>query len=148
MKAKRRWRTLLVDQKFQLKFVGLIFGTGFILVSFHYWYFYNAVTEQYRTLTELVSLPDAAMVQWKVQNQKVLISLALGSLYFLIMLSVAGLIFSHRIAGPIYRFRMIIDQVSKGNMEARVQFRPNDEFQKLAKAFNQMMDSIARNKGA
>ena len=54
-----------------------------------------------------------------------------------------GLLASHRIAGPIYRIRKTMAEVTKGNMNVRVHLRDGDKLGEVADTFNEMMDSLA-----
>lgn len=46
------------------------------------------------------------------------------------------LIFSHRIAGPIFKFGKAIQELANGDLTARAELRAKDEFQQTAAAFN------------
>lgn len=60
------------------------------------------------------------------------------------VLVLAGVLLTHRTAGPMYRFRTIFHQIEAGDMKARVHLRKNDNWHDVAAAFNQAMDVIER----
>jgi HAMP domain-containing protein len=72
-----------------------------------------------------------------------LLPLLFGSVAFVIFGAIFGLIFSHQIAGPVYHLIKIMKAVKEGDLQARVQFRPQDEFSELGAEFNSMMDKIS-----
>jgi len=48
----------------------------------------------------------------------------------------------HRLIGPLYRFRMVFEQVGKGSLDARVKLRKKDYLHREEEAFNDMMEVI------
>ncbi len=55
--------------------------------------------------------------------------------------------FYHRIAGPIYRFRVTARQIAAGEPVRHVKLRQGDELAKMEEDFNAMIDTLARNGG-
>lgn len=49
---------------------------------------------------------------------------------------------SHRFAGPIYRLRQVILEISQGNPPPRLKFRDFDFWKGLADDFNRMVDQL------
>jgi methyl-accepting chemotaxis protein len=56
-----------------------------------------------------------------------------------------AIFFSHFIAGPIYRFEKILEEMRAGNLNLHVRLRKRDEFKETAELFNQALASL-RNK--
>jgi hypothetical protein len=124
--ADRR-RTRLVDRKFQFGLASrlLLVMTGFFLAGIL-----------------LVFLPSA----WVVATRNDLKSLEPAAAEFLVLhrrvwpaaiLSFAGvfaycLLFSHRVAGPVYRINAVLRGLLRGNPPAEVRFRKGDYFQETA----------------
>ena len=51
----------------------------------------------------------------------------------------AGLIYSHRIAGPLARIKATIDEVAAGRFARPIVLRPDDELKDLAGAVNRLL---------
>ena len=51
----------------------------------------------------------------------------------------AGLFYSHRIAGPIYRFKNTIDEVLEGKSPGIIVLRRHDELKDLATSLNKLL---------
>ncbi|MFA6434733.1 MAG: methyl-accepting chemotaxis protein [Elusimicrobiales bacterium] len=68
-----------------------------------------------------------------------LVSAAVG---FLIS-CLAGLIYSHRIAGPVYRFKNVIDSVLAGNAPEIIVLRRYDELKDLGESLNKLLQHFA-----
>jgi hypothetical protein len=54
----------------------------------------------------------------------------------LITSTIAGVLFSHRIAGPIYKLQKHFNGTAKSHGYSEVRFRKGDFFQELADAYN------------
>lgn len=53
-----------------------------------------------------------------------------------------GLLFSHKIAGPVYRIEKSIEEIAKGNLALKVKLRKGDEFWDLADMINIMTGNL------
>ncbi len=49
---------------------------------------------------------------------------------------------SHKIAGPLYRFHITLEEIEKGNLKTRIHLRRFDEAQFLADRFNRTIESL------
>lgn len=61
--------------------------------------------------------------------------------------SIVGIIFTNRIAGPIYHMRHTIDVFLSGDSEKRVRLRPKDYAIPLADEINKLFDYAAEKSG-
>ena len=59
----------------------------------------------------------------------------------------AGLVYSHRIAGPIYRFKATIDAVLEGKNPGVITLRQHDEMKDLAESLNKLLEHYRRTPG-
>ena len=64
------------------------------------------------------------------------------TLLILAVFSIAGIFLSHRVAGPLYRVERVAEELSKGNLDIKVQFRKSDELRTLADSLNKMIEGI------
>lgn len=60
----------------------------------------------------------------------------------LFLLGSHSILVSHRVAGPLLRFRRVFRAVSKGNLTGRVQLRKNDYLKHDAEMLSEMLDSL------
>lgn len=67
-----------------------------------------------------------------------LISMILGLIFVLIF----GLLYSHRIAGPLYNLKGSLMSVQYGDLSVTMRIRRHDELHDMETAFNQMTDSL------
>jgi methyl-accepting chemotaxis protein len=66
--------------------------------------------------------------------------LPLGAVFLL--LTVHSLFVSHRICGPLYRFRAVFKALGQGNLDVRANIRKHDYLQAEARAINDMIGSL------
>jgi HAMP domain-containing protein len=59
-----------------------------------------------------------------------------GLLLVILQIALLTIFFSHRIAGPVFRFERILREVAEGRYSATVSLRRTDELQDLADALN------------
>ena len=57
-------------------------------------------------------------------------------LLLFILIAWGSIYLSHRIAGPLYRFQITLEEIAGGNMTTRIHLRTTDEAQFLATQFN------------
>lgn len=81
-----------------------------------------------------------------------LLALVLGMLLLVAAIGVAGIVFTHRIAGPIFKMKRLLREVGEGKLVVRERLRKGDElhhfFETFEKTVNQLrgkqVDQIAR----
>ena len=54
-----------------------------------------------------------------------------------------GLLFSHKIAGPVYRIEKSVEEIAKGNLALKIKLRKGDEFWDLADIINTMTENLS-----
>jgi len=55
---------------------------------------------------------------------------------------------SHKIAGPMYRFKRVVEQLAKGDYSAGFRLRTNDQMQDLADSMNDMIKTMRQQLGS
>jgi methyl-accepting chemotaxis protein len=68
-------------------------------------------------------------------------------LLLFVVVPVAGVLFTHHVAGPIFRIRREMRRVAEGERGFRVHLRKGDQMLPLADDFNQMLQSIEIKEG-
>ena len=59
-----------------------------------------------------------------------------------LLLTVHSLFVSHRIAGPLYRFKMVFKAMAEGDLAIRANIRKHDYLHPHAKALNEMIEAL------
>ena len=146
MNKKRKFKQILINPGFQFRYIFWITTSGFILVLINAMIAYSYIRENYITLVELSPMTDQTRALMYAELRNLIFALSVTSLCFLGLISVLGLILSHRTAGPLYHLNRVFNEIASGNRKARAKLRLQDEFQDVADSFNQMMDRLTREK--
>lgn len=141
-KNQRKISSVLVNPRYQLKFVVMLCASSFILFVALISVFYRFVSENYRILVELSPMNDEVRGLLQSELNQLVLILFFASLLYFILLAVLGLFLSHSSAGPIFHLKQAMAEVNNGNSNIRIKFRPNDDFSDVAETFNTMMDKI------
>lgn len=101
-------------------------------------------------MLELNHLPLSSVEAQRVADQFELLHSRFWPVVFVVslLLLVHGVFFSHRIAGPLYRFRRIFQSVASGDLTVRTSIRKSDylhvEAQYLGEMVGALREKIAR----
>ncbi|MCE5299375.1 MAG: methyl-accepting chemotaxis protein, partial [Spirochaetia bacterium] len=94
-----------------------------------------------RVIDEFFFVPEASKKLGDIfiqTGELLIVPVLLLSVLFVI----AGIILSHKVAGPLYRVERVADELAKGNLSVRVRFRKADDIQDLARTLNNMIAGI------
>ncbi len=135
--------SFLINPRFQLRMLAYAVGMAVLVVggiyAAHFLFFHRFIQ-----LGLTLGLPDDhVFFGFLRQQQRTMNYFFAGiSILTLAVLLVGGLLLSHRIAGPLYRLRRHLEQISEGEPVREVKFRTHDYFQELAEAFNRIIGRL------
>jgi len=87
--------------------------------------------------TESVMLQQAAYFYLAIERY-----IWISVLVVIVLLGLYSVFFSHRIAGPLYRFEQTLQGVSQGDLSQRVQLRRYDELKDFGDQINRTLDIL------
>jgi hypothetical protein len=120
----------LIRPGLQLRLILTFLGVASLALGLQFILFMSAVTEA------AVGLPHDGLVLMERLN-KLLLGVFLTSFGLLLpTLFGIGLVMTHRIAGPIYRFESFFNQILRGERPADVRLRHGDELQDFSQLVN------------
>ena len=134
-KVNRLLGQFIIKYHFQFKYsfyvLLLVAGTGLLL-----W------LEARLTISRM--LESGMVVNEDAVEQLHLISSIIGKTAFLVsgVAFGAALVMTHFIAGPIYRFEKLFQEIRDGNIGMLARLRSNDNFQETAEALNQALSGL------
>ena len=147
---KNRRRRLIIEGNFQTRFIlrfilvivgATLLSTGSLLGVFYFKYKYGDAD-----LTSLIILvtPEGTTNVLSL-FQIVLVPILAANLLMLCIIIPYALAYSHKIAGPIYRFEQSLEFLLNGEMDFMIMLRKKDEFKYLASRMNALIDFMRRN---
>ncbi|MBK6513787.1 MAG: methyl-accepting chemotaxis protein [Polyangiaceae bacterium] len=83
---------------------------------------------------------DVARLQGNLGKLRLGFLAALGALVFAI--GVAGIVFTHKIAGPIFKMKRLFRQIGEGKLVLREKLRKGDELQHFFESFESMVGQL------
>ena len=139
MEPSHKRRKYFIAPRFQLKYIGImvsaVLASGFIMSAGMYATIYLIVLKR---------LPEA-------ENQRLVIDVifAEANKYLLVAFPVAvflmvifGVFLSHKISGPEYRIRKILEDMKDGNLRVNTKLRKGDELQSIAGKLQEVNKSL------
>lgn len=141
-----RRKKLFVKKKFQLSFIlkfALLLLLESVLIVFLFTYMTNnTVTTGYAQ----------SILRVESSLQFFLVPFILLSMICFVAISLVGMVvftlFSHRIAGPLYRFEKILQQMGEGDLTANVNLRKKDQLVEVETLINEFVDMLDKRMGA
>ncbi len=77
------------------------------------------------------------------QQQRAMLYSVVGGLTLLcVLIGLVGIFITHKIAGPIYKMKLLLRQVGQGKLNFRGGLRKGDELQHFFDAFQKMVDEL------
>jgi len=141
-----RRRTFLINKQFQFSFairflVLIVFASAAALALF----LYNSTG----TLTTSYNGSELTILRTSSFFLPVLVMSTIGVIIVTCVIGILVLIYlSHQIAGPIFRFEQVLNEIDKGNLTHRFTLRDNDQFAELAVRINELAGTMDGKLGA
>lgn len=138
-----RRRTYLVNPRFQWRFIAFMAAVSLlaiaVLFTSNILFFRNM--EQAALSVGLTA--DNPYFDFLDEQKSTLYTLYVGvsGVAFVLMMGL-GILYSHRIAGPLHNLRNTMQRIADGEDPSDVNFRRSDQFQDLAESFNAMIAKL------
>jgi hypothetical protein len=143
-KKQRRFRNLLLDKKFQLKYtLAVVVITGLLCIVLGFFLYRSAQETSQVALVGLDEEVKASMsAELASEDRKVLFTLVacLGSL--VLALAFLGIVATHKIAGPAFAVRRNLSRIADGELPQVRALRPGDELQSVGEELQRMVGTL------
>lgn len=121
---------------FQLRYVLLVGGSLFVLLIF---------TGLHGVFVSKMTLPTEVMNRFWPTLEFSTIRLFVVGLVYIVVVSMAALFLSHRIAGPAYRLEEDIHQLSQSlDSVEELKIREGDELEGVVRALNELLKKLKK----
>ncbi|MFH0753785.1 MAG: hypothetical protein V2A70_04400 [Candidatus Omnitrophota bacterium] len=136
-KSSYRRKNIYIDKSFQTKFVlkfcGVVaVGAAFMILLLYILSLGSTTVSFIHARVKVMTTADFIL---PLLIQTVLVVMAVVAL---VSIGVT-LIVSHKIAGPLFRFKQMFKELSSGNFTAQVRLRKGDQLMEVAGDFNHMI---------
>lgn len=138
-------RKYLIDREFQFKFIlkfcALVAAGGLLFMAILYFSVMQSTAVSIVNSRVVVRSTADLILPILIQTViAVTIIISLATIF-------VTLIISHKIAGPLYRFKKVIQELENGDFSSDFQIRNLDQLQELAGAFNSMIKKVREEMG-
>jgi len=141
---ERKKKNLLLDWGFQGSVLLLLLATGLLCIGTTAYLTYAYVADSYAFIFKHSQLPQDLVTARYSDLYQFLVSLSVLNLAIILVVAAWTVLLTHRAAGAIFHIKRVIRDIRSGNLAARVRLRKKDEFQDLARSFNDMMDELQK----
>ena len=146
--AKNQRKVYLINPSFQLRVTSYFIILAVVNILVFYGCVYHFFDVFVSKGTE-IGLPKNHVFFMFMEDQVAQMTsiFIFTSLITVFILLVAGVLISHRIAGPMYRLNMDLKEMAKNKELKSLKFRNKDFFQEIPESFNQVVESFNSKKG-
>ena len=146
MNKKRK--IYFINPPFQIRFIAFSIISSLIIIllvaGMQYYFFHH-----YQTLGIQNGIPSDHIFFEFLNEQKSFLTLAL--LFLAVIITIIqvtlGILFSHRVAGPLYRMNKHLQEITNGTAEKMTfQVRKDDYFSDVVDNFNTMIEKMEKKK--
>jgi methyl-accepting chemotaxis protein len=147
---KRRMKNYLLDRSFQLKYTGMVVAVTVAVAAVLGYVAYDFSKGQTEAMTASMALSedldptvasDLAGFAER-EDRKVLFGILGGILILALTLGVTGIVVTHKVVGPAYKMKLLLNEVAAGKLKLVGRLRKGDELQELFEAFAHMVESL------
>ncbi len=133
-----RRRKYIIEKGLQFRYIGLVFALALIASIVTGWTVF--ATGWHFLGEKLASVYPQGRLAYVLKATN--LALVRNLLLISPLIFVLGLLFSHRIAGPVYRIGKTLRDISKGNLGLRIRLREGDELVDLADTINNLTENF------
>jgi len=135
-------RQYIVDQPFQHRLIGTLMSiwlANSLFFTLVLYFFYEGHLKQFYTL-----VPQPGMQPLLTLPMLFTLSMVFVYVFGFIVLSIIALYMSNQIAGPLYRTKLCMERVARGDVGFQLKFRQGDFLNDIPEVFNGMVDGLRR----
>lgn len=131
---KNKRRIFLIDKEFQVKFIIkfclLVILSSIIIMALLYFFSSQTTTVVFENTEAVVKSTEDFFLPILIQTV-IIVTVIIG--LFAVILT---LLFSHKIAGPLYRFKKELELVKEGDVSSAFNIRKYDQLKEVAGVLN------------
>lgn len=147
--GQRKLKNYLLDAKFQLKYTSMVVLVTLLLssvlgkIAYDHSVAQTEIIKAANTFNDLTPELKHRFNQEMISaDQKVLFGIWGGVFLLVLALAITGILITHRVVGPAYRLKRLLDDVAAGKIKTGVGLRKGDELQNVFKAYEHMVTKL------
>ena len=149
--ASYKRKVVLIDKDFQLKFIWrfiLMVITISILIAvctygFYYFKYKAGGISLTRFIVEMGNYSSSERGMFMTDRfELIIVPMAITFLAFILLSFIFGIVYSHKLAGPIYRLEKSLIRIIEGDRDFEVRLRKKDQFKKFEILLNRLIKKL------
>jgi len=150
-KSQRKMRNYLLDLRYQLKFTLTMVGIACALTAVLGYFILSKAHEASRVVQVRALDPTDDLAQQLVaqmaRNDRLLIFVLIGfGVLLSVVLSVYGIVLTHKVAGPLFKVTLYLDKIRDGKLGQVYNLRKGDELVEFFEHFKAAHDALRKEK--
>ncbi len=151
---RRHLRNYLLDRQFQLRFTIVIVLIAGVLTAGlgYFWYDEMRTTSRVVEVKALATMSDADVAKVKADlHSKDMIRLGILGAFgvaIAVVLAVFSIIFTHRVAGPLFKISRHHEDITRDNLKEMWDLRKGDQLQEFWAIFKEMHTALRKRQKA
>jgi hypothetical protein len=132
----------LIQPKLQVKLIGAFVGLSALALLLQFLLLGMSLSEL------AADLPEGGPLLASRVPEMLLSAVGVSMLLALPLIFGFGVLITHKIAGPVYRFEQYLEQIARGEEVGPCKIREGDEFQVLCEKLNEAIAKLRENRVA
>jgi len=144
MPQQNRRRTYLINPRFQWRFIGFMATVSVLAISLLFVsniLFFRNMEQEALSVGLTRDNPYFDFLQ-EQKSALTILYFTVSGLVFVLMMAL-GILYSHRIAGPLHHLDRKMRRIAGGEAPSPLQFRRRDQFPELAESFSAMIAKLS-----
>lgn len=142
MNKRRKLRNYWLIPSYQGRYVGFLVASCFAAMAGYGLVFYRFIHENYDTIVELSPITDDSKFLLYSELNSIIFYLSILSFVFLFVITLIGVVFSHKVAGPMFKIKSICNAINNGQLGRRIALRPGDDFREVVAELNRALNTL------
>ncbi|MDX9702540.1 MAG: methyl-accepting chemotaxis protein [Candidatus Auribacterota bacterium] len=140
--TRNRRRRILINKPLQLRYTYFVVALIVLYSVCLGFYMYKNIRSNTQMLIE--HFPDNPKLEekWDSFDRNQLLMIIFAMILNTAVITYTGIFSTHKVAGPIYRFKKHLASIKSGDFSVRTKLRKNDMLSDLADDFNQASEKI------
>ena len=147
LKSTRKMKNYLLDWRYQLRYTLTIVGISIVLTGGLSYVVMNKANEASRVVEVRAMDPTDEVAQelarqFKHNDRVLVLSLVAFGLLLALILSIYGIVFTHKVAGPLFKVTTYLDRMRDGKLGVIYNLRKGDELVEFFEHFKRAHESL------
>ena len=147
---KNRRKSYVIERNFQTRFIlrfilvivgATLLSTGALLGVFYFKFQFGGADLN----NLIIMITPEGTTDVSSLFKIVLIPILAANMLILCIIVPYSLVYSNKVAGPVYRFQKSLDLLLEGQLDFMIRLRKKDEFKNIAEKMNALIDYMRRN---